>query len=198
MSCSSKLIKHREGGSQKPLIYSQLARSTGNNLDLWLVSDKPRQCIKKQIHHFAEKGPYSPSYDVSSSHVRMRELGHKEGWALKNWCFQTVVLEKTLESSLDGKEIKPVNPKRNQQWIFIGRTDVEAEAPILWPPDAKSPLTGKDHFLKWSTSLSQIPFCLKYFRWHLFLALWYTQLGDIQQRFKQPDVKINSQFRDRN
>ena len=74
----------------------------------------------------------------------MRELDHKAGWALKNWCFQTVVLEKTLESPLDCKEIKPVNPKGNQFWIFIGRTDAEAEAPILWPPDAKNQLIGKD------------------------------------------------------
>ena len=74
----------------------------------------------------------------------MWELDHKEGWALKNWCFWTVVLEKTLESPLDYKEIKPVNPKGNQSWIFIGRTEAEAEAPILWPTDGKSWLTGKD------------------------------------------------------
>ena len=74
----------------------------------------------------------------------MRELDYKEDWVPKNWCFQTVVLQKTLESPLDCKEIKLVNPKGNQPWIFIGRTDAEAEAPILWPHDAKSPLTGKD------------------------------------------------------
>ena len=74
----------------------------------------------------------------------MWELDHKEGWAPKNWCFWIVVLEKTLESLLDYKEIKPVNPKWNQPWIFIGRTDTEAEAPILWPPEVKSLLTGKD------------------------------------------------------
>ena len=73
----------------------------------------------------------------------MWELNHKENWGLKNWCFWTVALEKTLESPLDCKEIKPVNPKENQSWIFIGRTDTEAEAPILWPPDAKNWLTGK-------------------------------------------------------
>ena len=77
-------------------------------------------------------------------HVSMWELNHKEGWALKNQCFWTVVLEKTLESPLDSKETKPVNPKGNQPWIFIGRTDAEAEAPILWPPDAKNWITGKD------------------------------------------------------
>ena len=106
--------------------------------------DKPRQCIKKQRHHFSDKCPYSQSYGFSSSHVEMWELDHKEGWAPKNWCFWTVVLEKTLESPLDWKEIKPVNPKGNQCWIFIGRTDAEAEAPIIWPPDGKSWLTGKD------------------------------------------------------
>ena len=80
----------------------------------------------------------------SSSHVWMWELNHKEGWVPKNWCFRTVVLEKTLESPLDCKEIKPVHPKGNQSWIFTGRTDAEAEAPTLWPCDAKSCLTGKD------------------------------------------------------
>ena len=74
----------------------------------------------------------------------MLELEHKESWAQKNWCFRTVVLEKILESALDSKEIKPVDPKGNQPWIFIGRTDAEAEALILWPPDAKDQLTGKD------------------------------------------------------
>ena len=78
---------------------------------------------------------------IASSHVWMWKLNHKEGWPPKNWCFQTVVLENTLESPLDSKEIKPVNPKGNQLWIFIGRTDAEAEAPILWLPDAKSWLT---------------------------------------------------------
>ena len=79
---------------------------------------------------------------LSSSHVWMWELGHKEGWTLKNWCFQVVVLEKILQSPLDSKGIKLVNPKGNQSWIFIGRTD--AEAPIFWPLDVKSQLTGKD------------------------------------------------------
>ena len=74
----------------------------------------------------------------------MWELDHKEGWAPKNWCFQTVVLVKTLESPLDSKEIKPVNPKGNQSWLFTGRTDAEAETPLLWPPDAKNRLIWKD------------------------------------------------------
>ena len=80
----------------------------------------------------------------SSSHIWIRELDHKEGWASKNWCFRIVVLDKTLESPLDCKKIQPVNPKGNQSWTFIRRTNAEAEAPKLWPPDAKSSLTGKD------------------------------------------------------
>ena len=80
----------------------------------------------------------------SSSQVWMWELDHKEDWAPKNWCFWTVVLENTLESPLDGQEIQPVNPKGNQSWIFNGRTDAETEAPILWPPDGKSQLIGKN------------------------------------------------------
>ena len=79
-----------------------------------------------------------------SSHVQTWESDHKESWALKNWCFWSVVLEKTLKSPLDNEEIKPINPKENQCWIFIGRTDAEAEAPILWPPNVKSQLIGKD------------------------------------------------------
>ena len=112
--------------------------------------DKPRQCIKKQRHHFANKAPYSQSYGFSSSHVWMWELNHKEGWALKNWCFRIVVLEKTVQSPLDSKEIKPVYPKGNQPWIFIGRTD--AEAPILWPSDdslEKTLMLGKIEDKSW-------------------------------------------------
>ena len=105
--------------------------------------DKPRQHIKKQRHRFANKSPYSQSYFLSS-HTSMWVLNHKAGWALKNWCFWTVVQEKTLECPLDSKKIEPVNPKGNWYWIFIGRTDAEAVAPILWPPDAMSQLTAKD------------------------------------------------------
>ena len=103
-----------------------------------LEKPKTRQRIKKQRHHFASKGLYSRSYGFSSSHVWMWQLDHKEGWAPKNRCFWTVVLEKTLESPLDCKEIKPVHPKGNQLWIFIGRVLAEAKAPILWSPDVKS------------------------------------------------------------
>ena len=92
----------------------------------------------------ANKGPSSQSYGFSSSHVWMWELNSKESWVPKNWCFRTVVLERTLESPLDCKEIQPVHPKGNQSWIFIGRTHAEAETPILWPPDGKSWLIWKD------------------------------------------------------
>ena len=97
-----------------------------------------------QRHYFANKGLSSQSYGFSSSHVWMWELDYKESWALKNWCFWTVVLEKTLESPLDCKEVQPVHLKVNQSWMFIGMTDAEAETPILWPPDAKSWLIWKN------------------------------------------------------
>ena len=106
--------------------------------------DQPRQHIKKQRHYFANKGPSSQGYGFSSGHVWMWELDYKESWVLKNWCFWTVVLEKTLESPLDCKEIQPVHPNGDQSWVFIGKTDVEAETSVLWPPDAKSWLIWKD------------------------------------------------------
>ena len=93
--------------------------------------DQPRQHIRKQRYYFASKGPSSQGYGFSSGHVWMWELDCEEGWAPKNWCFWTVVLEKTLESLLDSKEIQPVHPKGDQSWVFIGRTDVEAEVPVL-------------------------------------------------------------------
>ena len=107
--------------------------------------DKPRQCIKKQSPYspyspLCQQSPYSQSYGFSSSRVQMWELDRKEGWVSKNWCFQTVV----LESPLDSKEIKIVNLKGNQPWIFTRRTDVKAEAPILWPSEEKNWLIGKD------------------------------------------------------
>ena len=103
-------------------------RKTMTNLD----------SVLKSRHRFANKGPSSQSYGFSISHVLMWKLDHKEDWVLKNWCFQTVVLEKTLESPLDSKEIKPVSPKGNQPWVSIGRSDAETEAPILWLPYMKS------------------------------------------------------------
>ena len=106
--------------------------------NLWLI----RQHIRKQRHFFANKVPSSQSYGFSSSHVCMWDLDHKESWGPKNWCFWTVVLEKTLKSLLNFKEIQPVHPKGNQSWICIGRTD--AEAPILWTTDVKNWLIWKD------------------------------------------------------
>ena len=105
--------------------------------------DKPRQHIKKQGHYFVDKDPSSQSYGFSS-HVWMWELDYKEGWAPKNWCFWIVMLEKTLESPLDCKEMQPVHFKGNQSWIFLGRTDAEAETTILLPPDTKNWLIWKD------------------------------------------------------
>ena len=112
-----------------------LGRKVMTNLD---------SIFKKHRHNFVNKGPSSQSFGFSTSHVRMWEMDYKESWAPKNWCFWTVVLEKTLESPLGCKEIKPVHPKENQSWIFIGRTGAQAEAPILWPPDVKNWLIGKD------------------------------------------------------
>ena len=100
--------------------------------------------ILKSRHYFASIGTFSQSYGFSSSHIWMWELDYEESWALKNWCFWTVVLETTLESPWDCKEIQPVHPKGNQSWIFIGKTDVEAETPILLPPDVKNWIIWKD------------------------------------------------------
>ena len=114
------------------------------------IYDKPGQCIKKQGHYFANKGPSRQSYGFYSSHVWRWELDYKEGRVLKNRCFWTVVLEKTLESPLDCKEIHPVHPEGDQSWVIIGRTDAETVALMLWTPDVKSWLTlihpdvGKD------------------------------------------------------
>ena len=104
--------------------------------------DKPRQCFKKQTHHFVNRGPYNQSCGFPNNHVWIWEFNHKEGWVLKNWCFWTLMLEKILDSSLDSKEFKPVTTKGNQAWIFTGKTDVEAR--IFWPYDVKGQLTGKD------------------------------------------------------
>ena len=113
-----------------------LGRKVMTNLDSILKS--------KQRHYFANKGLSGQGYGFSSGHVWMWELDCEESWAPKNWCFWTVVLEKTLESLLDCKEVQPVHPEGDQSWVFIGRTDAEAETPILWPPHAKSWVIGKD------------------------------------------------------
>ena len=112
-----------------------LGRKAMTNLD---------SILKKQRHYFASKSPSSQGYGFSNGHIWMWELDCEESWAPKNWCFWTVVLEKTVESPLDCKEIQPVRPKGDQSWIFFGRTVAEAETPILWPPDAKNWLIGKD------------------------------------------------------
>ena len=112
-------------------------------LSFWVSEFVSRNAWLQQ-HHFANKDLCSQSYGFPNSSIRMWELDHEEGWAPKNWCFAIVVVEKTLESPLSSKEIKPVNRKGDQPWIFIGRTDAEAEAPILWPPNAKNWLIVKD------------------------------------------------------
>ena len=110
----------------------------------WQKSDdKPRQCAEKQRHYFANEGPYSQGYGLPSGHIWLWDLDCKEGRMPKNWCLRTVVLEKTPQSPLDSKEIKPVNLKGNQPWILIGRTDAEAEAPVFWSSDMNSHLFGK-------------------------------------------------------
>ena len=106
--------------------------------------NKPIQYIKKQRHYFANKYPSSQSYSFSSGNVWIWELDCEESWVPKNWCFWTVVLEKTLESPLDCKEIQPVNSKGDKSWIFIGRIDAEAGTPSLWPPDVENWLIGKE------------------------------------------------------
>ena len=132
----------------------------------WKKSYEQLSILKKQRIVFVEKGPYSQSYGFSSSHVWMWQLDHKEGWVPKNWCFWTVVLEKMLQSPLDCKDIKALNLKGNQPWIFIRRTNAETETPILWAPDAKSwpirkdPDAGKDwrqkgqQRMRWLDSIS--------------------------------------------
>ena len=103
-----------------------------------------QELLHNRLYYFANKVPSSQGYGFSSGHVWMWELDCEESWVPKNWCFWTVVLEKTLESPLDCKEIQPVHPKGDQSWVFIGRTNTEAETPILWPPDSKSWFIGKD------------------------------------------------------
>ena len=129
----------------KITVDSYCSHEIKKTLGPWKKSyDKPRQHIKKQRHHFANKSLSSQSFGFSSSHAWMWELDHKEGWALKNWCFWTGVLEKTVECPLDSKEIKSVNTKGNQPWTLFRSIDAEAEALILWPPDTKSWITRID------------------------------------------------------
>ena len=142
--------------SQVALVVKNLPTNAGVSGDVGSVSgsgrspgigngyDQPRQHIIKQRHYFANNGLPHQGYCFSSGHVWMWELDYKQSWAAKNLCFWTVVLEKTVKSPLDCKKIKPVHTKGDPSWVFIGRTDAEAETPILWPPDAKSWLIGKD------------------------------------------------------
>ena len=131
-------------GAPKSLQMVTAAMKLKDTFTPWQESyDQPRQHIKKQRHCFANKDPSSQGYGFSSSHVWMWDLDYKESRALKNWYFWIVVLEKGLERPLDCKEIQSVHPKGNRSWVFIERTDVEAETPILWPPDAKSWLIWK-------------------------------------------------------
>ena len=159
-----------------------------------------RQHIKKQRHYFVNKGPSSQGYSFSSGHVWMWELDYKESWVLKNWCFWTVVLEKTLQSPLDCEEIQPVHPKGDQSWVFIGSTDVEAETPILWPSDAKSWLIWKDpdgwERLKacgegddrgwdgWMASLTQWTWA-----WVNSESWWWTGMPGMLQSMRQQRVR---------
>ena len=131
-------------GAPKPLQMVTAAMKLKDTCSIENSYNLPRQHIEKQQHYFDNKIPPSESYDFLSHHVCMWGLEYKESLALKNRCFWTVVLEKTLESPLESKEIKPVNPKGNQSWIFIVRTDDEAEAPILWPADEKNWLFGEN------------------------------------------------------
>ena len=132
-----QLDRRKNPCSGKILMVTNFADTTRTNYKLCTF-------YKKQRHPFANKGLYRQSYGVSSGHLWMWELDHKEVWAPKNWCFWTVVLEKTPEGPLDCKEIQPVHPKGDQSWIFTGRTDAEGEAPTLCPPDVKSRLIWND------------------------------------------------------
>ena len=132
-------------GGSKITADSECSHEIKRHLAPWKKShDKPRQHIKKQRHYFASKGPSSQDYGFSSGHVWMWKLDCEESWVPKNGCFWTVVLEKALVSPLACKEVQPVHPKGDQSWVFIGRTDVEAETLILWLPDAESWLVWKD------------------------------------------------------
>ena len=159
--------------------------------------DRPIQHIKKQRQYFstksfANKFPYGQSYGFSNHHVWMRELDHKEGWAPKNWCFWTVVLEKTLNSQLYSKEIKPLNPKGNQFWIFIGRTDAKPEASILWPPDVKNwlivkyPDSGKDW--RWEKGMTENEKIAWTWVWASSVSWWWTGKPDTLQSMESQRV----------
>ena len=127
-----------------PNIYSNIIYSCQDIEVIYMTSLPTKSLLCWQRHYFANKGPSSQGYGFSSSHIWMGELDFKESWAPKNWCFWTVVLEKTLESPLDCKEIQPDHSEGDQSWVFFGRNDTKAETPVLWPPPAKSWLIEKD------------------------------------------------------
>ena len=130
-------------GGSKITVDGDCSHEIKRHLLLGRKDDQPREHIKKQRHYFVNKGLSSQGYGFSSNHIWMWELDYKENWVQKNWCFWTMVLEKTLESPLHCKEIQPVHSE-DQSWVFIGRTDARAETPILWPPSVKNWLIGKD------------------------------------------------------
>ena len=134
-------------GSSQPRNRTRVSCIAGGFFTNWTFREahnQPRQHIKKQRHYSANNGLSSQSYNFASILAYMWDLHHKESWTLKNWCFWTMMLDKTLESPLECKEIQPVHPKGNQSWIFIGRADAETETPILWPPDVKNWLIWGD------------------------------------------------------
>ena len=172
-----------------------------NNCSLEKSYDQLRQHIKKQIHYFVNKGPSSQSYGFSSSHAWIWEVDYKEIWALKNWCFWLVVLEKTLESPLDCKKIQPVRPKGNQSWIFIGKADVEGEIPILWLHEVKNWLIEKTLVLErlkaggewddrgwdgWMVSVTQLPYV-----WVSSGSWWWTGKPGVLQSMGSQRVGHN-------
>ena len=172
--------------------------------------DQPRQRIKNQRYYIANKGPSSQGYGFSSNHVWMWELDYKESWTLLNWCFLTVLLEKTLESPLDCRVIQSVHPKGDQSQGFIGRTDVEAETPILWPPDGKSWLiwkdldVGKDWRQEKGTTENEMVGWHHWLNRHEFVRDWHaavhgvaksgTQLSDFHFHFHLFSQSSSAQF----
>ena len=141
---SGPIIPWQKDGERVETVTDFIMGSSKITADDDCSYDQPRQHIKKQRHYISNKGLSSQGYDFSCIYVWMWGLAYKESWVTRNWCFWTVVLEKTLESPLDYKEIQPVHPKGNQSWIFIWRADAEAETPIFWAPDEKKWLIWKD------------------------------------------------------